>query len=209
MAASKKIRPKRPTPKGGRAKRDRGKKSQLAATPQLPPKRARFVDEYLVDLNATRAATRAGYSKKSAASQGERLLRNAQVQAAVAAGQEARGKETGITRERVLRELGIIAFSDVRHFTVSDLGELELVEGAPDEAWRAVSSVKHRITTTKTGDAVRETEYRLWSKTDALHMAGKHLGMFLDRIANPDGSAVRPGVVIYMPSNTREAGPGR
>lgn len=55
----------------------------------LTPRQQRFVQEYLVDLNATQAAIRAGYSARSAYSTGERLLRNAEVAAAVAAGNQA------------------------------------------------------------------------------------------------------------------------
>ena len=51
---------------------------------ELTGKRARFAEEYSVDLNATQAAIRAGYSEKTAASQGERLLRNVEIAAAIA-----------------------------------------------------------------------------------------------------------------------------
>ncbi len=58
----------------------------------LTPRQARFVEEYLLDLNATQAAIRAGYSKKTAYSQGERLLRNVEVAAAVAEAKSARSE---------------------------------------------------------------------------------------------------------------------
>lgn len=80
----------------------------------LTPKQQRFVDEYLVDLNATQAAIRSGYSRRSAAEQGHDLLRKPQVAAAVQAGQAARAERTGITADRVLTELARIAFADHR-----------------------------------------------------------------------------------------------
>lgn len=69
----------------------------------LTDKQARFVEEYLVDLNATQAAIRAGYSKASANEQGARLLVNASVCAAIAEGRKARSERTNITADDVLR----------------------------------------------------------------------------------------------------------
>jgi AAA+ superfamily predicted ATPase len=68
---------------------------------------------------------------------------------------------------------------------VDDFGKLELAKGAPDEAWRAVSSVKHRTITSGTGDRERvthEVEFRLWSKTEAARMLGEHLGLFPHKV---------------------------
>ena len=80
----------------------------------LSDKQRRFVDEFLVDLNATQAAIRAGYSARSARANGSRMLANADIADAIAAAQVARGRRTGITADRVLAELGRIGFSDVR-----------------------------------------------------------------------------------------------
>ncbi len=80
----------------------------------LSDKQARFVGEYLIDLNATQAAIRAGYSEATAKQQGARLLTKADVRAAVADGQEKRAKRTEITADRVLQELAKIGFSDIR-----------------------------------------------------------------------------------------------
>ena len=71
----------------------------------LTPKQARFVEEYLVDLNATQAAIRAGYSKKTAEQQGARLFRNVKVAAAIQEAQEARSERTGITQDEVIQGL--------------------------------------------------------------------------------------------------------
>ncbi len=71
----------------------------------LTPKQARFVEEYLVDLNATQAAIRAGYSAKTAYSQGERLLRNVEVAAAVAEAKPARSERTKINQDWVIERL--------------------------------------------------------------------------------------------------------
>lgn len=68
-------------------------------------KQQRFVQEYLIDLNATQAAIRAGYSAHTAEQQGCRLLRNAKIKTAVEKGQEARAERTGITQDWVLQTI--------------------------------------------------------------------------------------------------------
>jgi phage terminase small subunit len=68
----------------------------------LTPKQQRFVEEYLVDLNATQAAIRAGYAPKSAFVQGSRLLSNAKVAQAVSDGRAKQAERTGITADYVL-----------------------------------------------------------------------------------------------------------
>jgi phage terminase small subunit len=86
----------------------------------LTPKQQTFVDEYLVDLNATQAAIRAGYSKKTARSQGERMLTNVDVAAAIQKGFQKRSEKTQITAEKVLLELAVIAFADLQQ--LADMG---------------------------------------------------------------------------------------
>ena len=71
----------------------------------LTPKQQTFVEEYLKDLNATQAAIRAGYSPKSAYSTGERLLRNAEVEAAVKQGKRERSERTKVDADYVLTRL--------------------------------------------------------------------------------------------------------
>src|SRR5205085_1104724 len=80
----------------------------------LNDRQARFVAEYLVDLNATQAAIRAGYSARTAYSAGERLLRNVEVAAAIAEAQAARSRRTEVTADRVVLELARVAFGDPR-----------------------------------------------------------------------------------------------
>ncbi len=148
---------------------------------KLSPNRARFVKEYLIDLNATRAAEAAGYSVKTARAQGSRLLTNADIQAAVTAGQQAREKRTGITADRVLFELEGLAFSDVTNYTVDDDGNLAPAPGVPSSVMRAVSSIKRKAITRKVGESLETTheiEFRLWDKPGPLKLAGQHVGLF-------------------------------
>ena len=148
----------------------------------LPPNQKRFVDEYLVDLNATQAAIRAGYSAKTAEAQGSRLLTNVKVAAAISEGKSERTKRVDITADRVLKELSLLAFSDHTHYAVDDRGNVKLAEHAPKDAHRAVSSVKHRITTDAQGRVTRDVELKFWDKPGPLRLAGKHVGLFADKV---------------------------
>ena len=80
----------------------------------LTAKQERFVAEYLIDLNATQAAIRAGYSEKTAEQQGHQLLKKTLVAAAIAEAQAKRQTRTEITQDRVLAELARIGFADIR-----------------------------------------------------------------------------------------------
>lgn len=77
---------------------------------QITEKQQRFVEEYLIDLNATQAAIRAGYSAKTADQQGSRMLANVKVQQAISVAMAERSKRTGINQDRVVLELARIAF---------------------------------------------------------------------------------------------------
>ena len=143
-------------------------------------KYARFVASYLISLNATQAASEAGYSKRSARQIGARLTSKASVRAAIKAGQQRLAIKTGITAERVLLELEALAFSRHNHYVQLADGTLGLAPGAPEHAHAAVASVKRRVTTVGGDDAIREVvvdEFRLWPKEGPLTLAGRHVGL--------------------------------
>ena len=73
--------------------------------PQLTSKRVRFIEEYLIDSNATQAAVRAGYSPKTAYSQGQRLLKNVEVAAAIEFARAVLTERTGLSAEWAIRKL--------------------------------------------------------------------------------------------------------
>lgn len=87
----------------------------------LTPKQKAFVDEYLVDLNATQAAIRAGYSQKTAYSMGQRLLKNVEVQEAVQEAKQERAQRTEITQDYVLQKLKEITDQPASDSPTSDL----------------------------------------------------------------------------------------
>jgi phage terminase small subunit len=177
----------------------------------LTPKQARFVQEYLIDLNATAAARRAGYSAKTAEQQGPRLLGNVGVARAIEAGLSASAEVAGITRERVLTETALLAFSNaVTHYVADERGNVSLAEGAPEGALRAIASVKRRFITTGTGPDMRttcEVEIRLWDKPGMVKLAGRHAGVegFHDKVEHTgkDGGPIQSEVHFYIPDNGR------
>lgn len=150
----------------------------------MTPKQEAFVREYLIDLNATQAAIRAGYAPGSASVEGSRLLANAKVAAAIAIGQRERAEKAGVTAERVLAELAKIGFSDIRRLFTPG-GNLVPVPDLDDEAAASVSSVEVITRKVPGGDAdevERVAKIKLWDKRAALVDMGKHLGMFTDKL---------------------------
>jgi phage terminase small subunit len=161
--------------------------------PNLTPKQARFVDEYLVDLNATQAAIRAGYSARTAQWIGPQLLGKSHVNERIASAQRERSAQTGITAARVVQEIARVAFADPRMIaqwdndTVSMRASSELSD---DEA-AAVAEVK----STKEGVSVK-----LHNKVAALEQLAKHVGLYAERPSEGDGART---VVVYLPDNGR------
>jgi phage terminase small subunit len=109
----------------------------------LTEKQAEFVRQYLIDLNATAAAIRAGYSPRTANEQASRLLANVSIGDAVAKAMAARSARTGIKAERVLRGLAAAAFGDPRKVVQWGPGYVTLVdsEGLSEEDAQTVQEV--------------------------------------------------------------------
>ena len=154
---------------------------------KLTPRQQRFVEEYLVDLNGTQAAIRAGYSAKCADVQGSRLLANAKISEAVVKAKADRSKRTQITADRVLQEYARIAFSDMRTFaewskdgvTLKDSDEL------PDDTAACVAEVSE--TTSEKGGSIK---FKLHDKKGALDSVARHLGMFKEEVVHSGGLVV-------------------
>ncbi|MSR53748.1 MAG: terminase small subunit [Gemmataceae bacterium] len=134
-----------------------------------------FVQEYLVDLNATKAALRAGYSKESAKSIGSENLTKPDIRRAIDEAMAERSTRTGITADRVLREIAMIAFSDIREIEITPEGKL--LSCGP-ETPRAVAGFTFERTETKDGPRVRST-IRLHNKLQALVVLMQHLGLVM------------------------------
>ncbi len=152
----------------------------------MTPKQTRFVQEYLIDLNATQAAIRAGYSAKTATEQGSRLLTNVKVQAAVQEAQAATAERTEVTVDRVVNELALIAFNDIGNYLTMEDGKVGRLDWSklPPGATKCIQEITQEEHTGGRGHdtgETRRTKFKLYSKKDALDLLGKHLGMFDDK----------------------------
>ena len=145
---------------------------------KLTKKQQLFVDEYLIDLNATQAAIRAGYSVDTAAVIGCENLTKPNIQQAIAKEMAERSKRTGVNQDRVVLELAKIAFVKMTDI-VDDEGRIK--SDATDDDLACIESVKFKESYSDTG-SMTEREVKIASKMKALELLGKHLGMWNDKI---------------------------
>lgn len=142
----------------------------------MTPKQERFVQEYLIDLNAAAAYRRAGYTSGNPNINGHRLLTNAHIQAEISAAKVARSVRTEITQDWVLQKL-------------------------KENTERAMQSI---AVLDRDGNETGEYRYEGAVANGALGLIGKHLGMFAERIAGHDGGALKLGAtVLILPDNGR------
>jgi phage terminase small subunit len=145
-----------------------------------------FVADYLVHGNATKAAEKAGFTKRSARQKGSELLKRPRVAAAIEAGRKQTVRKFNLSGERVMKEMCAIAFSDIRHYVIGVDGTVALAVGAPDSAMRAIKRLKRKVRTipVKEGEPIVEveTEIELWNKDAELTALGrtKHLKLFTE-----------------------------
>ena len=148
----------------------------------LSAKQLAFVSEYLKDLNATKAAIRAGYSPKTAHAQGSDLLRKPELAAAIQEGQQDAAARNEVTVDRIVQEYARIAFADVTDYVNVIGGEAVVKDtiGMTKDQTAAIAEIS------QTKDGVR---LKLHDKGKALDALGKHLGMFVERFKDetPDG----------------------
>lgn len=144
----------------------------------LTDKQQRFVEEYLVDLNATQAAIRSGYSRDTARAIGSENLSKPDIQESIREKREELSESTNISAKRVIEEYAKIAFSDVRNVLTVDGGLKDTSEWDNDTA-RAVSSIKTTEVTSPEGEKLgTNREVKMYDKLRALEALGKHLGVF-------------------------------
>ena len=142
---------------------------------KLTPKQRRFVAEYLVDLNATQAAIRAGYSPKSAARIAVELLNKTHVQAEIRKAMADREERTGVTQDWVVQELYKIAHAD-RCGIAKVVGGVRVVLTDTDDLDAEQRAALVGVEETKFGIKVTTCD-----KLKALELLGRHLGMFTDK----------------------------
>lgn len=143
----------------------------------MTKKQERFIEEYLIDLNATQAAIRAGYSPDTAQQTGSENLSKPVIRAQIDRAMAERSKRTGVNAERVIQELAKIAF--VNAAEVIDPKTATVKEDALPEDTAAIQSVKVKTF----GEDGLEREIKMADKIKALELLGKHLGMFQNNVS--------------------------
>lgn len=141
----------------------------------MTKKQKLFVEEYLIDLNATQAAIRAGYSPETAGSIGSENLKKPEIRARIDKAMAERSKRTGISQDRVLLELAKIGFANIKD--VVDPKTAEVLPDAKEEDLACIQSIK-----VKPGEFGTEREVKMYDKKGALVDLGRHLGMFKDKV---------------------------
>ena len=141
---------------------------------ELTPKRAAFVREYLVDLNATQAAIRAGYSEATAHAEGHRLLRDVEVAKQIQLQMDKRAETTGVTASRVLEEIAAMAFYDPADIAGADITCPADIAKLPEKVRRAIVGWGY--------DKMGNFTLKLSPKTPSLDQLGRHLKLFTDKI---------------------------
>lgn len=157
-----------------------------------------FCEEYLIDLNATQAAIRAGYSTRNADSIASGLMAKSGVRARIDKLLAARSRRTGVNADRVVLELARVAFLDATD--VINIDEATVKSGADRNDTAGIASVKCKTTTISGDDfekVTEEREIKLHDKIKALELLGKHLGMYTDKSQvdiNGAGVVILPAV---------------
>lgn len=157
----------------------------------LTAKQRAFCREYLVDLNATQAAIRAGYSENSAASIGQENLMKPEIQREVQRMMNERAERLEVTADMVLRELLGIATVDLSE-AFDEFGALKPIKDIPKQVRKAIAGVE----TLQVGDGASTVKkVRFWDKNKSLEMLGRHLKLFVDKLEHTgkDGAPLMEG----------------
>lgn len=183
----------------------------------LTPKQERFCQEYLVDLNATQAYKRAGYSVHSDAAagvEGFKLLKNPKIEQRIKELQDKRAKRTEITADKVLKELATIGFANVTDFVkVEKRTYTETPFGDPDaepveKEYKAVDVFETDTISPEKIPALASIkqgkdgiEVKMHDKVKALELIAKHLGMFTEKVEHDHKFSSVPTIVIPQPNS--------
>lgn len=144
-------------------------------TIQLTPRQERFAEEFIVDRNNTAAAKRAGYSERTAESQGSRLLKNVKVAARVAELTLAQTERLEFTADDILRESKNLALTHMGAFIDEDGFVVANLKDLPESALACIQSVEQTTTIDPSGNTVIKQRLKLYDRLKALQVAGQHV----------------------------------
>lgn len=157
---------------------------------KLTRKQERFVAEYLIDLNATQAAIRAGYSAKTAYSMGQRLLKQEPVASAIQREMDLRAERTHTTADEVLQELRKLALANMLDYITVQDGEayvdLSRLNRAKAAAIQEVTVEEYVEGRGEDKRNVKRTRFKLADKKGSLELLGKHLKLWTDKLEIKD-----------------------
>lgn len=147
---------------------------------KLTPKQELFIREYLVDLNATQAAIRAGYAERGARTRGAELLANRNIASRIQEQMDKRKTKIELNAEMVLKRLSEIAFTDINEFM-----ENEYYENDEGEKVFYGRKIKENLFDNEKICAVAGlepgaygTKLKMKDQLKALEMLSRHLGLF-------------------------------
>jgi len=160
------------------------KKPPPTAPDGLTPKQARFVAEYLIDLNATGAARRAGYSAKSAESQGHQNLEHPLIATLVAAATQRALETAGVSQARLLEELGRVALANVRDYFDPVTHDARHPSALTEAQGAALAGFEVLIKNAKAGDGITDTihKFKLWDKVRAIELYMRYYQMLVEKV---------------------------
>jgi len=147
----------------------------------LNEKQERFCKEYVIDLNATQAAIRAGYSENTANEQASRLLANVNIQARVKELQDGISERLEITADMVVSELWALGSYNVKDFVNEGDNTIKNISDIDRGIAKAIVGVKvteRTVTQNGVSDSTITTEMKFADKRAALVDVGRHLGIF-------------------------------
>lgn len=183
------------------------KKNKSVKKLELSPKRERFCQEWVIDCNSTQAAIRAKYSKARAGQTGARLYKDGNIKARIAELQAEIGEKLGITQEKVLNELGKLAFTDLADVVeITENGvKIKNSEELDQQQLGAVAEVTE--SRTRKGEFVTTTrKIKMHDKKGALDSLARHLGMFNDKMQHtgPNGGPVETQFTVEFVTKKTE-----
>lgn len=165
---------------------------------RVDDRQLKFCEEYLIDFNATRAATVAGYSPKTARFQASDLLTRPNIQAKIKEIAQKVMEETGDPKKRVILELQMIAFGDMKDFMEWKDGKIEWKDSKLlGDKTRLVQEIAESYSANGGSRKIK-----LHDKLKALEMLSKYYGLFKDQVEH--SGEVTTKVILMIPSNGRE-----
>lgn len=182
---------------------------------KLTPRQEQFIQEYLIDLNATQAYIRAGYAVTGAGESAHDLLKRPEVARRIAMAKAQRVTRTRFSQDQVLHEMSLLAHSRIDWFRIDDAGQVELTERAPVGAMGCIQAIKRRVThksNPQTGEqsTTYDVEIKLWDKPTPLKLMGRHVGLFPDRVelTGPNGGPIPIARIESVVVDPKQVGQG-